>query len=73
MKFLNIKDTEWHDCKKEMPCSSTDVDFLDYNNNIIPNGHICIEMSGAYAALKQDIGYIWDSFEKYKCWRLKSI
>lgn len=28
-------------------------------------------MSGPYAALKTDIGYTWDSIEKYKYWRFK--
>ena len=55
MKYLSAKDTEWHNISEELPSTSTDVEFLDHNNNnnnnnnnIIPNGHICVEMSGVY-------------------------
>ena len=71
MKYIVNKDTMWHNCNEELPSSTTDVEFLDYNNNIITNGHICVDMSGAYAAIKNDIGYTWSSFSKYKCWRFK--
>lgn len=71
MKYVSIQDSEWHDTSKELPSTSTDVEFLDHNNNIVPNGHICIEMSGAYAALKNSTGYTWDSLEKYKYWKFK--
>lgn len=72
MKYLSVKDIEWHNISDELPSTSTDVEFLDHNNNIVPNGHIYIDMSGVYASLKNDIGYTWDSLEKYKYWRWKA-
>lgn len=71
MKYITCKDATWHNCKEELPSSTTDVEFLDYNNNIITNGHIYVDMSGAYAALQNGIGYTWSSFSEYKCWRFK--
>ena len=71
MKYITCKDSIWHNCNEELPSSTTDVEFLDYNNNIITNGHIYVDMSGVYASLKNDIGYIWSSFSEYKCWRFK--
>lgn len=70
MTYISTQDSEWHDISKELPNTSTDVEFLDHNNNIT-NGHLCIEMSGAYATLKNSIGYTWDSLEKYKYWKWK--
>lgn len=71
MKYIVIKDNNWHDIKNELPATTTDVEFLNNAGEIISNGHIVIEMSGAYASLKTDIGYIWDSMEKYKYWKFK--
>lgn len=73
MKYISINpnDNTWHNCKEEMPSSSTNVEFLDKNGNIIPNGHIFIDMSGPYAALREDNVHTWSSFELYTHWRLK--
>ena len=54
-----------------MPTTSTNVEFLDKNGNIIHNGHIFIDMSGPYAALREDNAYTWSSFDLYTHWRLK--
>ena len=35
MKYITEKDSEWHDCSKEMPPTTTDVEFLDKNDNIV--------------------------------------
>lgn len=71
MRYIKDKDNNWHDIKNELPSSTTDVEFLNNAGEVISNGHIVIEMSGAYAALKIDIGYTWDSFDNYKYWRFK--
>lgn len=71
MKYINIKDDKWHDIKNELPSITADVEFLNNTDEIISNGHIVIEMSGAYAALENDIGYNWDSIDKYKYWRFR--
>jgi hypothetical protein len=54
-----------------LPPTTTDVEFLSNTGEIISNGEIFIDMSGAYAALKTDIGSTWDSIEKYKYWRFR--
>lgn len=71
MKYININpnDNTWHNCKKEMPTMSTDVEFLDKDGNIIRNGHIFVDMSGAYAALHEDGVCVWSSFDRYTHWR----
>ena len=71
MKYIEIKDNKWHDIKVELPSTTTDVEFINNDGEVIPNGHIFIDMSGAYACLETDIGYMWDSMEKYKCWKFK--
>lgn len=71
MKYIEIKDNEWHDVTKELPAITSDVEFLNNDGEIIPNGHIVIEMSGAYAALEIDIGYVWDSMDRYKYWKFR--
>lgn len=38
MKYIREKDDEWHDCKTEMPSTTTDAGFLD--NNIIKRGDL---------------------------------
>lgn len=67
MKCIRVKDDKWHDIKK----TTTDVEFLSNTGEIISNGKIFIDMSGAYAALQTDIGSTWDSIEKYKYWRFR--
>lgn len=71
MKYISINpnDNMWHNCKEEMPTTSTNVEFLDNNGNIIQNGHIFIDMSGPYAALREDNVYTWSSFDLYTHWR----
>jgi hypothetical protein len=71
MKYISINpnDNTWHNCKEEMPTSSTNVEFLDNNGNIISNGHIYIDMSGPYAALREDNVCTWSSFDLYTHWR----
>ena len=71
MKYIEIKDKEWHDIEKELPVITTDVEFMKKNGEIISNGHIVIEMSGAFAALETDIGYTWDSIDRYKYWKFR--
>lgn len=71
MKYISIKDDKWHDIKNELPSSTANVEFLDKAGKIISNGEIFIDMSGAYAALKTDIGSTWDSIENYKYWRFR--
>lgn len=71
MKYINITDTKWHNVLEELPSQTIDVEFLDKENNIIPNGHIFVDMSGAYASLKNYIGYTWTSFDNYVSWRFK--
>lgn len=68
---INPNDNTWHNCKEEMPTTSTNVEFLDKNGNIIHNGHIFVDMSGAYAALHVDGVFVWSSFDRYTHWRLK--
>lgn len=70
MKRIIIKDDKWHDIKVELPATTTDVEFIN-SGEVVTNGQIFIDMSGVYAALKTDIGYTWDSIEKYKYWRFK--
>lgn len=71
MKCIIIKDDKWHDITTELPSTTTNVDFINNGGEVVTNGQIFIDMSGAYAALKTDIGYTWDSIEKYKYWRFK--
>lgn len=71
MKYVVIKDNKWHDIKIELPSTTTDVEFINNDGEVIPNGHIFIDMSGIYAALKTDVGYTWDSITKYKYWKFK--
>lgn len=71
MKYITEKDNKWHDCKTEMPSTTTDVEFLDNNDNII-NGHIEVDMAGFYAVIRKDIGYAYSSFDYYKAWRFKT-
>ena len=71
MKYIEIKDDTWHDITQELPAITSDVEFLNNIGEIIPNGHIVIEMSGAYAALEIDIGYTWDSIDRYKYWKFR--
>ena len=71
MKYITEKDSEWHDCKTEMPPTTTDVEFLDKNDNIV-DGHIHVDMSGFYAAVHKGVGYTWSSFSYYKAWRFKT-
>lgn len=71
MKYISVKDDKWHDIKNELPSSTANVEFLDKLGKIISNGEIFIDMSGADAALQTDIGYTWDSIEKYKYWRFR--
>ena len=70
MKYISEKDSIWHDVDKEMPSTTTDVEFLKHDGTII-KGHIVIDMSGAYASLPAEggVGYIWSSFDYYKAWR----
>ena len=58
MKYIEVKDNKWHDITKELPAISSNVEFLNNAGEIISNGHIVIEMSGAYAALEIDIGFL---------------
>lgn len=71
MKYISptLKNDAWHDCKEEMPATTTDVEFLDKDGNIIRNGHIFVDMSGAYAALNVDGVCVWSSFDRYTHWR----
>lgn len=71
MKYITINpnDNTWHNCKEEMPAMTTNVEFLDKKGNIIQNGHIFIDMSGPYAALREDDTYTWSSFDLYTHWR----
>lgn len=71
VKHIIIKDDKWHDIKVELPATTTDVEFINNSGEVVTNGQIFIDMSGADAALKTDIGYTWDSIEKYKYWRFK--
>lgn len=54
-----------------MPSTTTDVEFLDNNDNII-NGHIEVDMAGFYAVIRKDICYAYSSFDYYKAWRFKT-
>lgn len=65
MKYVTKYDTEWHYSDREMPSSTTDVDFMDINNNIY-KGEIVVEMSGFYAYLE---GEGWSSFSVMIKWR----
>lgn len=49
---------------EEMPPTTTKVQLLDKNNNII-DGQLVVEMSGWYVALKTT----WGSLEDYTHWR----
>ena len=71
MKYIIIKDDKWHDIKAELPSTTTNVEFINNDGEVVTNGQIFIDMSRAYAALKTDIGYTLDSIEKYKYWRFK--
>lgn len=71
MKYIEIKDDKWHDIKEELPATTTDVEFMKKNGEIISNGHIVIEMSEAFAALEVGIGYLWDSIDRYKYWKFR--
>lgn len=71
MKHIIIKDDKWHDIKTELPATTTNVEFINNRSEVVTNGQIFIDMSGAYAALQTDIGYTWDSIEKYKYWRFR--
>ena len=71
MKYISVKDDKWHDIKNELPSSTTNVEFLNNAGKIISNGEIFIDMSGADAALQTDIGFTWDSIEKYEYWRFR--
>lgn len=71
MKYIEVKDNKWHDITKELPAISSNVEFLNNTGEIISNGHIVIEMSGAYAALEIDIGFLWDSMDRYKYWKFR--
>lgn len=71
MKYINNIDSKWHSVTEELPSQTTDVEFLDKENNIITNGHIFVDMSGACASLKNGIGYTWDSLDNYVRWRFK--
>ena len=71
MKYIIIKNDKWHDIKTELPSTTTNVEFINNDGKVVTNGQNFIDMSGAYAALKTDIGYTWDSIEKYKYWRFK--
>lgn len=71
MKYISVKDDKWHDIKNELPSSTANVEFLDKTGKIISNGEIFIDMSGADAALQTDIGFTWDSIEKYEYWRFR--
>lgn len=71
MKYIEVKDNKWHDITQELPAISSNVEFLNNAGEIISNGHIVIEMSGAYAALEVDIGFLWDSMDRYKYWKFR--
>lgn len=71
MKYIEVKDNKWHDITQELPAISSNVEFLNNAGEIILNGHIVIEMSGAYAALEVDIGFLWDSMDRYKYWKFR--
>lgn len=71
MKYIEVKDDKWHDIQKELPAISSDVEFLNNAGEIISNGHIVIEMSGAFAALDVGIGFLWDSIDRYKYWKFR--
>jgi hypothetical protein len=71
MKYIEVKDNKWHDITQELPAISSNVEFLNNAGEIIPNGHIVIEMSGAFAALDVGIGFLWDSMDRYKYWKFR--
>ncbi len=71
MKYIEVKDNKWHDITKELPAISSNVEFLNNAGEIISNGHIVIEMSGAFAALEIGIGFLWDSIDRYKYWKFR--
>jgi hypothetical protein len=71
MKYIEVKDDKWHDIQKELPAISSDVEFLNNAGEIISNGHIVIEMSGAFAALDVGMGFLWDSIDRYKYWKFR--
>lgn len=64
-KIITKPDDIWHDCSKELPNVSTDVEFMDtegntYYSKIVP------DMSGWYV-YQPGIG--WGSFSKFIKWR----
>lgn len=71
MKYIEVKDNKWHDITQELPAISSNVEFLNNAGEVIPNGHIFIDMSGAYAALEVGIGFLWDSMDRYKYWKFR--
>lgn len=65
MKILTKKDYEWHNPKEELPTSTTNIEFIDFSDNV-RNGEIVAEMSGFYLYIE---GEGWSSMDNIKQWR----
>lgn len=65
MTILTKKDYEWHNPKEELPTSTTNIEFVDFSDNV-RNGEIVVEMSGFYLYIE---GEGWSSMDNIKQWR----
>lgn len=65
MTILTKKDYEWHNPKEELPTSTTNIEFIDFSDNV-RNGEIVVEMSGFYLYIE---GEGWSSMDNIKQWR----
>lgn len=65
MTILTKKDYGWHNPKEELPTSTTNIEFIDFSDNV-RNGEIVTEMSGFYLYIE---GEGWSSMDNIKQWR----
>ena len=65
MTILTKKDYEWHNPKEELPTSTTNIEFIDFSDNV-RKGEIVVEMSGFYLYIEEEG---WSSMDNIKQWR----
>ena len=71
MKYIEEKDSVWHDPKVECPRGTTDVDFLFKDGRIL-KGEIVAEPCGFFAYIRDESLEGWWNLEALK-WRFRSV
>lgn len=69
MEYIKEKDNIWHDPKKELPTTTTDVEFM-MSDGAILKGEIVVEMSGFYAYIRDERHNGWWNLDEL-AWRFR--